>query len=296
VEGNLGVLISGPKGLGKSLTVKNICKDALNRGLPVILVQENLGHIIPYMDTICQPCVIVMDEFEKLYPNQTRTEQNEIEGQESLLNLFDSTLAAKKLFLLTCNDVRSISEFLLNRPGRIHYHFKANRLSITEITEYCGDSLLPELLSMIPDICALGARIPDFSYDMLRAIIFELNTYKCQLKEVQQMLNINAGSRSSFNFKIYFASGRVESGFDYININSTHARIDWYPKNKYRCDYAYADLSMAHWTGDENSSLVLTEGISWEKDDNECENDRIEKIIFTPAKKGYLANGNDWDY
>ena len=87
--GNLGVLFSGPKGLGKSLTVRNICKGALGMGLPVILVKEYFDNAAPFIETIHQPAVIVLDEFEKIYPDSRRMEKNDLEGQSSLLNLFD---------------------------------------------------------------------------------------------------------------------------------------------------------------------------------------------------------------
>ncbi|GHU30281.1 hypothetical protein FACS1894172_03230 [Spirochaetia bacterium] len=291
-EGNLGVLISGSKGLGKSLTIKKIGSEALKTGLPVILVKQNLGNITSFIDTIHQPCVIILDEFKKHYTNQTKTEQDEMERQDCLLNMFDSTLAAKKLFLLTCNDTRNLSEYLLNRPGRIHYHFKSNRLTIVEITEYCKDNLLAELHDRIPDICNMGARIPDFSYDMLHAIIFELNTYKSTLEDVGHILNIGGRARSPFDFKIYFKSGKIEAGFDYINISSTRFKLCWYSKQDFSRDYAFVNPSKAQWMGKDNGSLVLTEDINWPTDDDVKTDDLIEKIVFIPAKKGYLADGN----
>jgi len=211
VKGNLGVLFSGPKGLGKSLTVRNICAEAIKKGFPVILVKEHFDGISRFIDTICQPVVVVFDEFEKIYPSIIKTDQNDLEGQDSLLNLFDTTLAGKKLFLLTCNDVRNITEYLINRPGRLHYHFRMHRLSIDEITEYCADNLSEENRKLIPEICSLGAVIPDFSYDMLRSIIFELNTYQCGLPEARSVLNIDARLKSPFNYTVYFKSGKTET-------------------------------------------------------------------------------------
>jgi hypothetical protein len=290
-EGNLGVLISGPKGLGKSLTVKKISSEALKNGFPVILVKENLGNIASFIDTIHQPCVIVLDEFEKNYTLQTKTEQNDMEGQDSLLNMFDSTLAAKKLFLLTCNDTRNLSEYLVNRPGRIHYHFKSNRLTIAEITEYCKDSLSPEYYDKISDICNLGAKTPDFSYDMLRSIIFELNTYNCTLEDVRRIINIDGRTHSPFDFKIYFKSGRIEAGFDYLNISAKRLRLCWFNKKDFCQGDAFINPSKAQWMGTDNGSLILTEEINWPTGDEKTD-DCVEKIIFTPAKKGYLADGN----
>jgi hypothetical protein len=295
-EGNLGVLISGPKGLGKSLTTRNICKEALERGLPVILVKVNYGNIVPYIDTICQPCILVMDEFEKLYPKENRQDNDSLEGQDCMLNLFDSTYAAKKLFLLTCNSVYNISEYLLNRPGRLHYHFKVARLTVQEMTEYCTDNLSPEYHTMIPDICALGTRISDFSYDMLRSIIFEINMFGCPLNDVQQVLNIDANLRSPYDFTVYFKSGKIESGFDTININSKKHMLDWREDTYVRCE-VNINPSKAKWNGDSKGTLVLTEDIKLREypENDKKAKDNIVKIIFTPVKKDFLASGYDDD-
>jgi hypothetical protein len=291
--GNLGVLLSGPKGLGKTLTVKTICKMALGKGLPVILVKEYFGNLASFIDSICQTCIVVLDEFEKLYPNHQKTEYNELEGQESLLNMFDSALTSKKLFLLTCNDIHNISEYLLNRPGRIHYHFRMNRLSIGEIREYCVDNLREELHHLIPGICSLGTRIPDFSYDMLRSVVFEINTYVCDLEEAKNILNIDTKVRSPFDYKIHFKSGQVEAGFDYINLAESRWDLDWYRKADAVREDATVNMFEAQWNGNDDGSLVLSgEHIYWtprEKDNS----DRIEKIVFTPARKGYLS-GEDY--
>jgi hypothetical protein len=286
VEGNLGVLFSGPKGLGKSLTARNISQEAIQKGMPVILVTAHFDNIAPFIQTISQPSVVVFDEFEKLYPNQRRTEQDDIEGQDSLLNLLDSALSGKKLFLLTCNDTDNLSEYLLNRPGRLHYHFKAQRLSIGAITEYCAENLPSELSGVIPDICSLGARIPDFSYDMLKAVVFEVKTYRCDLPEAKRVLNIEAQARSAFDFTVYFKSGKTETGFEYIDPIHGRSCIEWHGKNNGKRDRAVANMTGMRWTGKPDGSLLLDGShVQWSPEDK-TGNDRIDKVMFVPAQHG----------
>jgi hypothetical protein len=294
-EGNLGVLLSGPKGLGKTLTVKNICKTALGRNLPVIMVKEHFDNIVSFIDTVCQPCVVVLDEFEKLYPDHRKTEQDELEGQEALLTMFDSALASKKLFLLTCNDVHNISEYLLNRPGRIHYHFKMNRLTVNEIREYCTDNLREELRDFIPNICSLGARIPDFSYDMLRSLIFEMNTYVCEPEEVKHILNIDTKARSPFDYTICFASGDIETGFGYVNPGESRWNLEWYRKSDGSRELAAVNMREARWSGNDDGSLVLDGKYIQRTPQGKHNAGRIERIVFTPARKGYLSGENYYD-
>jgi hypothetical protein len=289
-EGNLGVLFSGPKGLRKSLTVRNICTDAIRKNLPVILVTEHFENIAPFIATISQSAVFVFDEFEKVYPDQRRTERDDIDGQDTLLNLFDSTFSGKKLFLLTCNDTQNLSEYLLNRPGRLHYHFKTSRLSIDRINEYCSDNLPSEMSGIIPEICSLGARIPDFSYDMLKAIIFELKEYQSDLPEVKRILNIEAQARSAFDFTVYFKSGRAESGFDYIDPTLNRTRIEWYGKADGKGDRAIVNMTEARWTGQSDGSLLLDGNhVHWSSEDKKS-NDRIEKVLFVPAKNCFISD------
>jgi hypothetical protein len=288
---NLGVLFSGPRGLGKSLTARNICKVAIERGLPVILVTKHFDNITSFLETITQPAVIFFDEFEKFYPNQLKTDCDDIDGQDNLLNLFDSVLSGKKLFLLTCNLVYNLSKCLLNRPGRIHYHFKSVRISIDEIKEYCKDNLPSEMNYIVSDICSLGALIPDFSYDMLKSIVFELKTYNCDLKEVKKYLNIDARTRSLFDFTVYYESGRIEREDCFIDISDTRAEIRWYKELGHGTEFAIVNVSKAKWTGDPDGSIVVgKEYIQYApmSSDGNVKNtgggDRVEKIVFVPSK------------
>jgi DNA replication protein DnaC len=295
VTGNLGVLFSGPKGLGKSLALRNICKEAVRKELPIILVNKHFDNISSFIDTIRQSVVVVFDEFEKHFLDRNKADREDLEGQDSLLNLFDSTLNGKKLFLLSCNDIGNISEYLLNRPGRLHYHFRMHRLSIDEITEYCMDNLDKENSELIPEILSMGALISDFSYDMLRSIIFELNIYKCGLQEARKILNIEARSKSPFNYTIYFQSGKTETGFDYIDTTNKHYRLDWYAKTDGSRNDVMVDMTKLHWTGNNNGSLLLENKHICLFNKEVKDHNNIEKIIFIPAKEGYLDAGNDWD-
>jgi hypothetical protein len=292
VEGNLGVLFSGPKGLGKSLSVRKICAEAVGKGLPVILVKEHFDRVSTFIGSIRQTVVTVFDEFEKMYLDRNKSDNDDLDGQDSLLNLFDPELAGKKLFLLTCNDVNNITEYLLNRPGRLHYHFRMHRISIDEITEYCTDNLADR--ELIPEICSLGALIPDFSYDMLRSIVYELNTYRCGLQEVRRVLNIEARSKSPFNFTLYFKSGKTETGFDYIDTANRHYHLDWYGGHDGHHDQVAVNMTKIRWTGNTDGSLLLDERHIFMSEKGGENDDRIEKIIFIPAKESYHSDSNRW--
>jgi len=292
VEGNIGALFTGPKGVGKSLTVRNICKEAIKKGLPVIFAKKYFSNISQFIETIYQPCVVVFDEFEKIYPVRRPSDHNDLEGQESFLNLFDSSLAGKKLFLLTCNDWFDLSQFLLNRPGRIHYHFRYHSLTADEISAYCTDNLVKERHSFIPEICTSGARIPSFSYDMLRSMVFELNNYNYSLDEVKKALNINAQEYTAIDFKVYLKSGEIVHGDGILDFEQSEYSLRWGRSLRGKEYFAIVNLKQARWTGNADGSLVLDKEFILKTENKDEDGGDIEKIVFFPDREHFRK----WDH
>ena len=179
VESNIGVLFSGPTGLGKSLSVRYIAAKLFEQGVPVIWVKSNFSDLTPFFDSIHCRCVVIFDEFEKLYSDRRVQKSDDITSQEQLLSVFDSHFKSNKLFMVTVNDINHVSDCLLNRPGRLHYHYEVRAIGRPDIKEYCADNLLPRADhdKIVRDICKAVAVQPFFSYDMLHAIVMECNMY-----------------------------------------------------------------------------------------------------------------------
>lgn len=177
-----GVLLSGNKGSGKSLTMKLTALKAMKKSIPVIVISNPFyGQAFnTFIQSIEQPCVLVFDEFEKVY--------DEIEIQNSLLTLLDGTFSSKKLIIFTCNDENRINEHMINRPGRIYYNLQYEGLSEEFIREYCNDIL--EDKHKIENIVRLTSLVAKFNFDMLQALVEELNRYKETVKEAVEILNI----------------------------------------------------------------------------------------------------------
>lgn len=175
-----GVLLSGQKGSGKTMLSKAICVDACDiYKMPVILVTDTFKHDLnEFIKSIDQPVVILFDEFEKTY-GQTQ--------QEALLTLLDGFHASKKLFLLTSNEIKKINENMLNRPGRLYYNISFEGLSQEFIEEYCADKLIyPEHTDQLITVSTL---FNAFSFDMLQALVEEVNRYNQKPFDLVHLLN-----------------------------------------------------------------------------------------------------------
>lgn len=91
-NGNLGVLMTGLKGTGKTVEAELICN---HLKLPVILVDRNFDGLVPFLNRIPEDVVIFIDEYEKIF-----------ERSNALLSLMDGALRTKhrRIFILTTNE------------------------------------------------------------------------------------------------------------------------------------------------------------------------------------------------
>lgn len=207
---NFGVLLSGNKGAGKSLFIRLLAQEGMKSNLPVIIVSHANEGLANFISSITQDCLVIFDEFEKIF--------NDDEGKQTeLLSLFDGIDGGHKLFLISCNDFDEISPFMLNRPGRFHYHFCLGAPSAEEIREYMMDKLEPQHYEVIDDVVSLSGMI-SLPYDCLRAIAFELNQ-GYSLKETMTDLNIIRVGRVYYDVKVYLKDGTCyEADHQYVNM------------------------------------------------------------------------------
>jgi len=195
---NMGIILSGPKGAGKSMFARCLATEGKKQNLPLIIVDGSYAGLSDFISKIKQECIVLFDEFEKTFDRENGE-------QEPLLSLFDGLDSGKKLFVLTCNDTLKLSEFLLNRPGRFHYHFEFGILSEEEMTEYLEDTLVDTAKKYIPEII-LASGLSEFTYDILRAVVFELNN-GYTLKETLEDLNIERSRYITGSVSIEFENG-----------------------------------------------------------------------------------------
>lgn len=186
---NVGVLLSGLKGGGKTITAKLL---AIKSKKPVICINEPYSGS-DFADFITDPilgdCVIFIDEFEKTYPGQEieYEERREFQGNASLLSLLDGPYETHHLFVFTVNQFK-INTNLINRPSRILYAKKYEGLSEEEILEIANDKLIHK--QFLEDLLKTSKRIFQLSYDILISIIDEVNRFKEPASKCIEYMNL----------------------------------------------------------------------------------------------------------
>lgn len=92
---SLGVILSGDKGIGKSLFAKLLAIEAMKKGLPLIIVDRHIGGIASYLESIEQEVMVLFDEFDKTF-GEVHSRDGEASPQSTLLTLFDGVSPGKK--------------------------------------------------------------------------------------------------------------------------------------------------------------------------------------------------------
>lgn len=223
---NLGVILSGGKGIGKSLFAKMLAIKAVNNGYPVILCDTPYPNIAEFLGSIQQQIVILFDEFDKTFEI---TEEED--PQTDLLGLFDGVYMGKKLFIITCNDLTRLNNYLVNRPGRFHYHFRFGYPNEQEIEEYLRDKVSASYWDEIPSVVDFSHRI-DLNYDCLRAIAFELNMGNSFSGAIQDLNIINIDP-VFYDLTAVFKNGEL--------FKATGVELDLFSPNVEQWNWFYGD-------------------------------------------------------
>jgi hypothetical protein len=196
-----GVLLNGEKGSGKTLLAKNISVELAKEGVPTIVINRDWtgDGFFKLLQDIDQPCVVLFDEFEKVYDH---------EKQEEILTLLDGVFGSKKLYILTVNDKWRVDSHMRNRPGRIFYLLDFKGLDQVFIREYCEDNLVNK--QYIDQICSLTSLFGEFNFDMLKALVEEMNRYDETPTEALEMLNAKPEYDEGAKYEIKLVDGGKE--------------------------------------------------------------------------------------
>ena len=256
---NFGVLLSGEKGIGKSLFVRLLAREAVEKyNLPVILVTQAVPGLPDFIGSIDQDVMVVFDEFEKVF-----CKQEDWNPQDDLLTLFDGMDGGHKLFIITCNDLTKVNNYMINRPGRFHYHFSLSSPTQDEVREYLTDKIDPQYHHYINDVVVLAGTF-SMPYDYLRAIAFEINR-GYTLKETLSDLNITRTDKVKFDIQAFRKNGQIYEAWN-VTINladndSTWVRVRNFDKANHSKEIGITFYPMlAHMVGGEyiiNERIIM---------------------------------------
>lgn len=211
-ERSLGVILSGDKGIGKSLFSKLLCELAVSNNIPVIICNGFIPGLAQFIDSMDQEVMVLFDEFDKTF-----NEASDENAQSSMLSVFDGISVHKKLFCITCNELRSLNAFLVNRPGRFHYHFRFEYPNSNEIQEYMKDHLPEDKWTEIIKIINFSQKTR-LNYDCLRAIAFELHS-ATSFEEAISDLNITKFGESGCLFYVYVCFDDGTRFYEKLNLD-----------------------------------------------------------------------------
>lgn len=199
-EGNIGILMNGIKGTGKTVSAKML---ANKLQLPVIILKnmgDNTSIAIDYISTLACDCVVFMDEFEK----------NFSDGHQEILQMMDGVYNSeyRKIFLLTTNEL-DINKNLLGRPSRIRYVKEFGNLDKEVVEEYLDENLQDKSAKQI--IMDFIDTLTISTIDILKSIVSEVNIHGIdEFTEYRKFFNVTT---ESYSYNFY--KGRVSKRYAY---------------------------------------------------------------------------------
>lgn len=285
--GNLGVLLDGIKGTGKTVTAKELCN---NLQLPVILVQsmgDSNDKLIKYLSTTINfDCIFFFDEYEKEFKNSS-----------DVLSFMDGTYNSiyRKIFLLTTNEL-NVDSNLLGRPSRIRYKKSFSNLSEEVTREILNDILKDK--TAIEKVIELTHSMNIITIDLIKAIATEINIHGVEaLPDIKETFNIEF---SRFTYL-------------YREVQVRHCDLKFTPENIksiLKTFYKFKEIKKKDWekyTREERKfynewSVKFSEDYGSTTEDKELKylepGDRFEddRILMVSIKEKYVVTMTDYGY
>lgn len=285
--GNLGVLLDGIKGTGKTVTAKELCN---HLQLPVILVQsmgDSNDKLIKYLSTTINfDCIFFFDEYEKEFKNSS-----------DVLSFMDGTYNSiyRKIFLLTTNELK-VDPNLLGRPSRIRYKKSFSNLSEEVTREILNDIL--EDKTAIEKVIELTHSMNIITIDLIKAIATEINIHGVEaLPDIKETFNIEF---SRFTYL-------------YREVQVRHCDLKFTPENIkdiLKTFYKFKEIKKKDWekyTREERKfynewSPKFSEDYGSTTEDKELKylepGDRFEddRILMVSIKEKYVVTMTDYGY
>jgi DNA-directed RNA polymerase subunit F len=172
--GNLGILLNGLKGTGKSVTAELISNAFGERNMPTVLITSMVPNMNEFLAGIHEDVVVFIDEFEKVFSREEDGYRADYSSE--VLTIMDGALKSeyRRVFIFTTNR-RYIDDNLLSRPGRIRYAKEYGDLSKAVIEEVVDDLL--ENVSFKEEIIEYILGLEIITIDIVKSVIQECNIH-----------------------------------------------------------------------------------------------------------------------
>jgi len=219
---NLGVLLGGNKGQGKSLTAKLLCREIKDEfSMPTIIINKSIPksiNFIKFFNGIKQDYCLFIDEFEKLFSQRGHDNKNkDYHEQDSFLSFMDgiSSNNYKILFLLTSNE--QVNEYLINRPSRIKFLQEYEELSDELFQLIVNDKLINEEFrkDLEENISLINLNI-----DLLISIIDDINLLNKPFSTFKNFYNYKMENYTYDVFEI-----EKDSHQKFLTIHKTNRKV-----------------------------------------------------------------------
>lgn len=261
-KSSMGILLTGLKGGGKTLTAKLTCREA---NLPVLIISQAFSGeaFQAYLANLNQEVVVFIDEFEKVFEDAVK--------QQQLLPLLDGVFETKILFIFTSNTM-DVNKFLKNRPGRIRYLKHYGGLEKDELEEIIEDLLLDKEKKQ--GLLEMTYLLSSVSVDVLMYLINEMNEYDEKASESIKFLNIQV-EHAEFDVLMYIKGAKHVTKIHYNPITSKYLHFSYKDQDSRGHDrWNYYDART------DNLSLQVVDGEFIYEDKRNG-----DEIRLTPAKK-----------
>ena len=286
--GNLGIVLDGIKGTGKTVVAKELCN---HLQLPVILVQsmgDSNDKLIKYLSTAINfDCIFFFDEYEK-----------EFEDSSDVLSFMDGTYNSiyRKVFLLTTNELK-VDSNLLGRPSRIRYKKSFDNLP-EEITREILNDILEDK-NAIEKVIELTHSMNIITIDLIKAIATEINIHGIEaLPYIKETFNIEFSKFSYLyrviqvrNYELELTSENIKTllktYYDYKELGKKDLKNLSNEERKFSNE-CYTKFSDDFGSTTEDKELKYLEPGDYFEDDHILMVNVAEKYVVTMTDYGYI--------
>ena len=209
--GNMGVLLNGLRGTGKTVTAEIISNEM---NLPVIVISQAFEEtLISFINDLQDDCIIFFDEYDKTFEKKSSL----------LLTVMDGVLKTdiRIMFLLTTNE-DILNNNMYQRPSRIRYIKKFGNLDADVVMEIVEDLLEPKELKV--DTINFISELSIITIDLVKTIIQEVNIHKETPYNFSDVFNVH-GNERLYKVTQLLEDGTMEVLFPRCMLDSDYVSI-----------------------------------------------------------------------